>query len=109
VPGMSPLAMFWNDTNPSMVLSAHQSQDAAAKLGLTIQSIGVRGSRSRAVLSKLRTRSHAPVRTHLLRETSSPGTPKPAKPPAEVRGRRPQKRATYVALSQTGKSMSRYS
>jgi putative ABC transport system substrate-binding protein len=40
-PHTSPLAMFWNDTNPSMVLSAHQSQDAAAKLGLTIQSIGV--------------------------------------------------------------------
>ena len=37
VPNMSPLGMFWNDTNPSMVLSAHQSQDAAAKLGLTIQ------------------------------------------------------------------------
>ena len=41
VPNMSPLGMFWNDTNPSMVLSAHQSQDAATKLGLTIQSIGV--------------------------------------------------------------------
>jgi len=41
VPHASPLGMFWNDTNPSMVLSAHQSQDAAAKLGLTIQSIGV--------------------------------------------------------------------
>ena len=41
VPNMSPLGMFWNDTNPSMVLSARQSQDAAAKLGLTIQSIGV--------------------------------------------------------------------
>ena len=41
VPHVSPLGMFWNDTNPSMVLSAHQSQDAAAKLGLTIQSIGV--------------------------------------------------------------------
>jgi putative tryptophan/tyrosine transport system substrate-binding protein len=41
VPHMSPLGMFWNDTNPSMVLSARQSQDAAAKLGLTIQSIGV--------------------------------------------------------------------
>jgi putative ABC transport system substrate-binding protein len=40
-PHSSPLGMFWNDTNPSMVLSAHQSQDAAAKLGLTIQSIGV--------------------------------------------------------------------
>jgi putative ABC transport system substrate-binding protein len=40
-PHTSPLAMFWNDTNPSMVLSAHQSHDAAAKLGLTIQSIGV--------------------------------------------------------------------
>ena len=37
----SPLGMFSNDTNPSMVLSAHQSQDAAAKLGLTIQSIAV--------------------------------------------------------------------
>jgi putative ABC transport system substrate-binding protein len=41
VPNMSPLAMFWNDTNPSMVLSAARSQDAAAKLGLAIQSIGV--------------------------------------------------------------------
>jgi putative tryptophan/tyrosine transport system substrate-binding protein len=40
-PHVSPLGMFWNDTNPSMVLSAHQSQDAAGKLGLTIQSIGV--------------------------------------------------------------------
>jgi len=40
-PHMSPLGMFFNDTNPSMVLSAHRSQDAAAKLGLTIQSIGV--------------------------------------------------------------------
>src|SRR5262249_24108415 len=37
----SPLAMFWNDTNPSMVLRAHESQDAAAKLGVTIQSVGV--------------------------------------------------------------------
>jgi putative tryptophan/tyrosine transport system substrate-binding protein len=41
VPNLSPLAMFWNDTNPSMVLSASQSQSAAAKLGVTIQSIGV--------------------------------------------------------------------
>jgi len=41
VPGMSPLAMFWNDTNPSMVLRAHESEDAAAKLNVTIQSIGV--------------------------------------------------------------------
>jgi putative ABC transport system substrate-binding protein len=32
-PNISPLAMFWNDTNPSMVLSASQSQNAAAKLG----------------------------------------------------------------------------
>ena len=41
VPNMSPLAMFWNDTNPSMVLSANQSQGAADKLGVAIQSIGV--------------------------------------------------------------------
>jgi putative tryptophan/tyrosine transport system substrate-binding protein len=41
VPNMSPVAMFWNDTNPSMVLRARESQDAAAKLGVTIQSIGV--------------------------------------------------------------------
>jgi ABC-type uncharacterized transport system substrate-binding protein len=41
VPNLSPLAMFWNDTNPSMVLSAGQSQSAAAKLGVAIQSIGV--------------------------------------------------------------------
>ena len=41
VPNMSPLAMFWNDTNPSMVLSSNQSQGAADKLGVAIQSIGV--------------------------------------------------------------------
>ena len=41
VPGKSPLAMFWNDTNPSMVLRAHEAEDAAAKLGVTIQSVGV--------------------------------------------------------------------
>jgi putative ABC transport system substrate-binding protein len=40
-PNMSPLAMFWNDTNPSMVLSARQSQDAATKLGVKLKSIGV--------------------------------------------------------------------
>ena len=41
VPNMSPLAMFWNDTNPSMVLSVNQSRGAAAKLGVALQSIGV--------------------------------------------------------------------
>ena len=41
VPDMSPVAMFWNDTNPGMVLRAHESQDAAAKLGVEIRSIGV--------------------------------------------------------------------
>jgi len=41
VPNMSPVAMFWNDTNPGMVIRARESQDAAAKLGVTIQSIGV--------------------------------------------------------------------
>ena len=29
--------MFWNDTNPNMVLSANQPQSAAAKLGVAIQ------------------------------------------------------------------------
>ena len=41
VPNMSPLGMFFNDTNPSMVLSAERSQGAAAKLGVAIQSVGV--------------------------------------------------------------------
>ena len=41
VPGASPVAMFWNDTNPGMVLRAREAQSAADKLGLNLQSIGV--------------------------------------------------------------------
>jgi putative tryptophan/tyrosine transport system substrate-binding protein len=41
VPGASPVAMFWNDSNPGMVLRAHEAQNAAGKLGLNLQSIGV--------------------------------------------------------------------
>jgi putative tryptophan/tyrosine transport system substrate-binding protein len=41
VPGASPMAMFWNDTNPGMVLRAHEAQNDADKLGLNLQSIGV--------------------------------------------------------------------
>jgi putative ABC transport system substrate-binding protein len=41
VPNASPVAMFWNDTNPGMVLRARQSQDAAGKLGINLRSIGV--------------------------------------------------------------------
>src|ERR1700738_3850840 len=33
--------MLWNDTNTGMVLRAREAQDASAKLGVTIQSIGV--------------------------------------------------------------------
>jgi putative ABC transport system substrate-binding protein len=41
VPDMSRVAMLWNDTNPGMVLRAREANDAATKLGVTIQSIGV--------------------------------------------------------------------
>jgi putative tryptophan/tyrosine transport system substrate-binding protein len=41
VPSISSVAMLWNDTNPSMVLRANETLDAAAKLGITVQSIGV--------------------------------------------------------------------
>ena len=41
VPSASPVAMFWNDTNPGMVLRAHEAQNDADKLGLNLQSIGV--------------------------------------------------------------------
>ena len=41
VPGASPVAMFWNDTNPGMVLRAREAQSAADKLGLNLQSVGV--------------------------------------------------------------------
>jgi putative ABC transport system substrate-binding protein len=41
VPHASPVAMFFNDTNPSMVLRAREAQSAADRLGLNIQSIGV--------------------------------------------------------------------
>lgn len=41
VPDANPVAMFWNDTNPGMVLRAHEAQNAADKLKLNLQSIGV--------------------------------------------------------------------
>jgi len=41
VPNMSRVAMLWNDTNPSMVLRAHEAQTAATKFGVVIQSVGV--------------------------------------------------------------------
>src|SRR5262249_37431418 len=41
VPTVSRVAMLWNDTNLSMVLRANETQDAAAKLGVTVQAIGV--------------------------------------------------------------------
>lgn len=41
VPTMSRVAMLWNDTNPGMLLRANQAQEAAARLGVTIQSFGV--------------------------------------------------------------------
>ena len=41
-PNTSRVAMLWNDSNPSMVLRARESQDVAPKLGITIESIGVR-------------------------------------------------------------------
>jgi putative tryptophan/tyrosine transport system substrate-binding protein len=40
-PGISRVAMLWNDTNPSMVLRAQEAQDAATKLGVIVRSIGV--------------------------------------------------------------------
>lgn len=41
VPSASPVAMFWNDSNPGMVLRAHEAQNAADKMSLNLQSIGV--------------------------------------------------------------------
>ena len=40
-PKASRVAMLWNDTNTGMVLRAREAQDAAAKLSVTIQSVGV--------------------------------------------------------------------
>jgi ABC-type uncharacterized transport system substrate-binding protein len=40
-PSTSQVAMLWNDTNPSMVLRAREVQQAATKMGVDIQSIGV--------------------------------------------------------------------
>jgi putative tryptophan/tyrosine transport system substrate-binding protein len=40
-PNTSRVAMLWNDTNTGMVLRAREAQDAATKLGVTIQSSGV--------------------------------------------------------------------
>lgn len=40
IPNVSRVAMLWNETNPSMVIRANQSQDAAVKLGLVLQSVG---------------------------------------------------------------------
>jgi putative tryptophan/tyrosine transport system substrate-binding protein len=41
VPDVSRVAMLWNDTNPSMVLRAQETQDAAAKRRVLVESIGV--------------------------------------------------------------------
>ena len=41
VPNAAPVAMFWNDTNPGMVLRAHEAKNAADRLDLNIQSVGV--------------------------------------------------------------------
>jgi putative tryptophan/tyrosine transport system substrate-binding protein len=41
VPSASPVAMFWNDSNPGMVLRAHEARNAADKMSLNLQSIGV--------------------------------------------------------------------
>ena len=41
VPSASPVAMFWNDSNPGMVLRAHEAQNASDKMSLNLQSIGV--------------------------------------------------------------------
>jgi len=41
VPNAAPVAMFWNDTNPGMVLRAREAQNAADRLDLNLQSIGV--------------------------------------------------------------------
>jgi putative tryptophan/tyrosine transport system substrate-binding protein len=41
LPGMSRLAMLWNDSNPSMVLGARLAEAEGSKLGLSIQSVGV--------------------------------------------------------------------
>ena len=41
VPNAAPVAMFWNDTNPGMVLRAREAQNAADKLDLNLQSVGV--------------------------------------------------------------------
>jgi len=41
VPHASPVAMFFNDTNPRMVLRAREAQGAADRLKVNLQSIGV--------------------------------------------------------------------
>jgi len=41
VPGLSRVAMIWNDLNPSMVLSARRAEVAGSMLGIEIQSLGV--------------------------------------------------------------------
>lgn len=41
VPGAAPVAMFWNDRNPGMVLRAQEAQNAADSLDLNLQSVGV--------------------------------------------------------------------
>ena len=40
-PQASRVAMLWNDANPGMLLRAREAQDAATKLGVAINSVGV--------------------------------------------------------------------
>jgi putative tryptophan/tyrosine transport system substrate-binding protein len=41
VPHMSHFALVWNDTNPSMMLSAHRVEEIGAGMGLGIQALGI--------------------------------------------------------------------
>jgi putative ABC transport system substrate-binding protein len=41
VPELPRIAMLWNDKNPSMILRAQEARNAAGKLAINVQSVGV--------------------------------------------------------------------
>jgi putative ABC transport system substrate-binding protein len=43
VPGLARVAVLWNPANPAMVLEWHETQEAARRLGVQVQSLEVRG------------------------------------------------------------------
>ena len=59
VPGLARVGVFWNPANPAMVLEWQETQEAARRLGVQVQSLEIRGSDEFARAFAAATREHA--------------------------------------------------